>query len=105
MLLAMMLVSLFVGGAQHFAVGLFPAPWDKLAHATFFLVLAFLLRYLSLPGIFVIAVAMLVGMADEILQAFLPGRTAGWDDWLADVVGATLAVILFRRKSLKSSVR
>ncbi|MBC7617688.1 MAG: hypothetical protein H7293_01620, partial [Candidatus Saccharibacteria bacterium] len=29
-----MVVGLFVGGAQPFAVGLLTEPWDKLAHAT-----------------------------------------------------------------------
>lgn len=100
LVLAVMLVSLFVGGAQHFAVGLVPAPWDKLAHAAFFLVFAFvMLRYMQLPIVWVIALAMLVGVTDEIHQLFLPGRTAGWDDCLADVVGAVLAVMLFRSKS------
>lgn len=97
--LAVMLVSLFVGGAQHFAVGLVPAPWDKLAHAAFFLVFAFvMLRYMQLSIAWVIALAMLVGAADEIHQAFLPGRTPGWDDWLADVVGANLGLIRFKFK-------
>lgn len=74
-----MLVALFVGGAQPFAVGLFPAPWDKLAHASFFFVFAFLLfRYVSLPIALVFALAMFVGAADEIHQSFLPGRVAGW---------------------------
>ena len=77
----------------------------KLAHACFFFVFAFLLsRYVSLPITLVIALAMLIGAADEIHQSFLPGRVAGWDDWLADVVGASMGLIcvflLGRRKSL-----
>ena len=103
-LLVIMLVGMFVGGAQPIAVGLFPAPWDKLAHASFFFIFAFLLsRYVSLPIVSVIVLAMLVGAADEIHQSFLPGRVAGWDDWLADVVGAAMGLIcvflLGRRKS------
>ena len=99
-----MLVVLFVGGEQSFAVGLFPAPWDKLAHASFFFIFAFLLsRYASLPIALVFALALIVGGADEIHQSFLPGRVAGWDDWLADVVGASMGLIcvflLGRRKS------
>ena len=34
------LFGLFVGGAQPVAVGLIPSPWDKLAHASLFAVLA-----------------------------------------------------------------
>lgn len=90
-----MLFALFVGGAQPIAVGLFPAPWDKLAHASFFFIFTFLLaRYVSLPIVLVIALAMLFGAADEIHQSFLPGRVAGWDDWLADVAGAMLGAVL-----------
>lgn len=94
-IVVLMLFALFVGGAQPQAVGLVPEPWDKLAHAAFFFVFALLLaRFVSLPVAFeVFVLAMLVGAADEIHQAFLPGRVAGWDDWLADVVGAGLGLV------------
>jgi len=39
----LLVVGLFVGGAQPVAVGLFAPPWDKLAHAGVFGVLAVLL--------------------------------------------------------------
>ena len=45
----LMVVGLFVGGAQPVAVGLFTEPWDKLAHATVFAVLTALLA-LALQG-------------------------------------------------------
>lgn len=97
-LVVLMLGALFVGGAQPQAAGLIPAPWDKLAHATFFFVFALLLaRFVSLPIALVIVLAILVGAADEIHQSFLPGRVAGWDDWLADVVGTGLGLIGFKR--------
>lgn len=87
----LMLAALFVGGAEPQAVGLFPAPWDKLAHVVFFFVFALLLaRFVSLPVVLVIVLALLVGAADEMHQSFLFGRGAGWDDWLADVVGSGL---------------
>jgi VanZ family protein len=93
-----MLAALFIGGAQPIAVGLFPAPWDKLAHAAFFSIFAFLLaRFVGLPITLVIMLALLVGAADEIHQIFLPGREAGLDDWLADAVGACLGLILVKR--------
>lgn len=96
----LMLAALFVGGAQPQAVGLIPAPWDKLAHATFFFVFAFLLsRFVSLPIAVVIVLSLLVGAADEIHQSFLPGRVAGWEDWLADAVGTGLGLIKFRNES------
>jgi hypothetical protein len=45
----LMVVCLFVGGAQPFAVGLLTEPWDKLAQATVFAVLTALLA-LALQG-------------------------------------------------------
>lgn len=97
-LVVLMLVVLFVGGAQPQAVGLVPAPWDKLAHAVFFFVFALLLaRFVSLAIAWVIVFALLVGAADEIHQLFLPGREAGWDDWLADAIGVCLVLVVYKR--------
>jgi VanZ family protein len=104
-LVVLMLVALFVGGAQPLAVGLVPAPWDKLAHAAFFFVFALLLaRFASLPVALVIVLALLIGAADEIHQSFLPGRAAGWDDWLADVAGTGLGLIRFKTKGTRTDV-
>ena len=101
-LVVLMLIALFVGGAQPLAVGLVPVPWDKLAHAAFFFVLtALLIRYLSLPVVFGITLVLLVGVADEVHQIFLPGRMAGWDDWLADLVGAGLGWVISTRMCAK----
>ena len=101
-LILLMLAALFVGGAQPQAAGLIPAPWDKLAHVIFFFVFAWLLaRVMSLPIALVITLSLLVGATDEIYQSFLPGRVAGWDDWLADVVGAGLGVVRLGWQGIK----
>lgn len=42
----------------------------------------------------VVCLALLVGLADEIHQSFLPGRVAGWEDLLADAVGVCVALWL-----------
>lgn len=88
-------LGLLVGGAQPVAVGLVPAPWDKLAHASVFALLAAAMAYASgLRGLTMALLALggagLVGLADEWHQMFLPGRSAGWDDLAADCVGALL---------------
>ena len=108
----LMVVGLFVGGAQPFAVGLFTEPWDKLAHATVFNVLTALLavalqgkppqpgaRWALRPGAALAVAALLagaVGVADELHQATLPGRVAGLDDLLADAVGIGLGLWVAR---------
>lgn len=101
-----LVLGLFIGGAQPAAVGLIPPPWDKLAHAGVFGAIAFLLHGgLRLPGWLAVMLAVLVGAGDEIHQSFLPGRAAGLDDWLADLAGAVLAVLLvkFLRRKLWST--
>lgn len=86
---------LYVGGAQPVAVGLFPAPWDKLAHLLTFAVVG---MAAGLAGgmrgwrmaLCCLAGALLVGGMDEVHQAFLPGRSASWADLGADAAGGLL---------------
>lgn len=81
------------------AVGLIPSPWDKLAHAGLFAVLAACIGLASgLRGGHVVllafAGALLVGSLDEWHQVFLPGRQAGWDDLAADAAGSLIGAVL-----------
>jgi hypothetical protein len=95
-------LGLLIGGAQPVAVGLVPAPWDKLAHAGVFAVLAAAIGVASgWRGWRMVLVAFVgaavVGAADEWHQMFLPGRSAGLDDLAADCVGALLGCAALRR--------
>lgn len=74
---------------------------DKAAHFVAFFILAALM-YISTRltnptrtwlGATVIAIAMIYGAIDELLQP-LVGRHGDLDDWLYDVAGATTAVFL-----------
>ena len=97
----LMLIALFVGGAQPQAAGLIPVPWDKLAHVAFFYIFTLLLlRFVEMPIALVIVLAVLVGTMDEVHQLTLPGRMAGWDDWLADVAGIGLGLAMFKRQKI-----
>ena len=94
-------MGLFYGGAQPVAVGLIPAPWDKLAHVAVFAVLAGAIGFASgLRGArmwwLAFAVALAVGAADEWHQLSLPGRGPGWGDLLADAVGAAVGATALR---------
>ncbi|MCB1944095.1 MAG: VanZ family protein [Candidatus Accumulibacter sp.] len=100
LLLALAIVfGLLVLGAEPFAVGLIPTPWDKLAHAAVFAVLAAVIGLASgLRGgrMFALALAgaLLVGALDEWHQLYLPGRQAGLDDLAADAFGGLLGATL-----------
>ena len=95
------IVSLFIGGAQPFAVGLIPAPWDKLAHLLAFSGLAVIIDLALRPSPWLFfALPLAVSAADEVHQAFLPGRWAGIDDWLAGAIGVGLAWWLLRHTRL-----
>ena len=94
-------MGLFYGGAQPVAVGLIPEPWDKLAHAGVFAVLAAAVGYASgwrgRPMWWLaFTVALAVGAVDEFHQMHLPGRAAGWDDLAFDALGAALGATALR---------
>jgi VanZ family protein len=96
---AAVVFQLFYLGAQPMAGGLFPAPWDKLAHLCVYAGLTALL-WKSSAGrmpVAVIAAVILVGGLDELHQAGIPGRHASVADFLVDVAAAvcTGAVMLF----------
>jgi VanZ family protein len=84
--------ALFVLGAQPFAVGIVPSPYDKLAHALVFGCLFLVLeRALALPLWLALLIPLLLSAADEFHQIYLPGRQPGLDDWLAGLCGVLLA--------------
>ena len=92
----LILVGIFIGGTMPGAGELFSAPWDKVAHLIVFGTITLLAGLsfpaLPLPLIFILAASL--GAADEIHQTFLAGRQAGFDDLLADVLGALFALPL-----------
>ena len=93
---ALTVFLLFYLGAQPFAAGLIPEPWDKLAHFLVFGGITVLLWFGS-GGAYpwsLVALVCAVGAADEWHQAYLPGRSADLEDWMTDAVAAVLAVLL-----------
>jgi hypothetical protein len=91
--------GLYTLGAQPFAVGLFPAPWDKLAHTSVFALIALATGVASgttgwRRTLWCVAGAVVLGMLDEWHQAYLPGREAGWDDLAADALGGLLGAAM-----------
>lgn len=103
-LAALIVFNLFFLAAKPFAAGLFPAPWDKLAHLAAYGTLTVLL-WLGAGGrmtFTVIAAVVAIGGLDELHQAGIPGRVADIGDFAADVVAGfsagALMLLLARRK-------
>ncbi len=48
------------------------------------------------PALFTIIITALYGALDEIHQSFIPGRSCELMDWVADVIGILLAVIIIK---------
>ena len=98
-LLAILIVNLLYHGQQPYAVGLVRPPLDKVLHLILFASVGTLLwiaagaRHIPM----VIVLAVMLGLLDEIMQSFNPGRSADWTDLLADTLGAGLGVLLCRR--------
>jgi len=91
---ALIVFLLFYLGAKPVAVGLFPEPWDKLAHFVTYAAIAALLC-LGLPRRWQWYAALpvgIIGALDEWHQVYLPGRSADLGDLLTDIVAAIFAV-------------
>ena len=100
---------LFYLGAQPFAAGLTPPPWDKLAHVLVYSALTALL-WAGMGGrmpLVVVATVTSIGALDELHQASLPGRSADASDLLTDAGAAvgTAAVLLMLRARRRAGSR
>ena len=97
-----MIAQLLLLAEPNFAVRIVNAAGDKVVHMLFFGTMAFLLWIATAkrwPLAVWLAIAF-IGFADETLQATTSGRTADFDDWLADGFGAAAVLIVSQRVSL-----
>ena len=87
-----------------------PAWLDKALHAALYGVLGWLVgRALRVSGrngatafgLALISIAVCAGL-DEVHQRWLPGRVPNAGDWLADVVGAVLGLLIGRAASRRA---
>lgn len=87
-------VLLFYLGSKPIAVGLFPEPWDKLAHLVVFGGITALLWFATAGrrSLMVICVIAVIGAMDEWHQGSLPGRSMDYLDFLTDVAAAIVTV-------------
>ena len=79
-----------------------PEGTDKAIHFIFFVVLAFLIERAfhaqgsARNGVYVILALAAFGALDEFVQQFIPGRDMELFDWMADVSGAIVGVVIAR---------
>ena len=82
---------------------LLPAGVDKLVHGGLYSILGLSLAWGRARTGFTGSTALLLiigagdGALDEWHQSFVPGRDANLGDWMADVVGVMLGLMLFAR--------
>ena len=85
---------------------LFEGVSDKVLHAVEYGILALLcyraFRWAAGPAVarqavlLAIVTASAYGITDEMHQAFVPFRESGWQDWLADTIGAAIGALSWR---------
>ncbi|MEZ5651380.1 MAG: VanZ family protein [Burkholderiaceae bacterium] len=93
---------LFVLGIASAGRGWLPGNTDKLAHFSYYFAIAASV-WIAVGGrrwraaLWALIAVALIGMLDETVQMWTPGRTPSVYDWLADVAGAACAVLLLGR--------
>ena len=88
------LVSLAVLFAPADDVPLAPAGVDKIVHASLFAVLALTGRWAGVRRVVLAPVLVLYAAVSEVLQGMI-GRDAAVGDWVADVVGLLLGLLVW----------
>ena len=89
------LVSLAVLFAPAGDVPVTPAGVDKLVHASLFAALALTGRWAGIGRVLLVPALALYGAASEVIQGVI-GRDAAVGDWLADVVGVLLGLVVWQ---------
>ena len=88
-------LALFVGLSQSESRSIYQG-YDKWLHASVFFLLWWLARISLRWHTLAISLAVVaLGGAEELRQAFTPGRTADWGDIAANTAGVLLAALLY----------
>jgi VanZ family protein len=95
--------AFFVGIVVSFSVAVYPKDLnvalldysDKLDHAVVFFVSALLLKLgWNAKTLHVVVLLLFYGLLMEFIQMFLPVHTADWRDFIADIVGLAIGVMV-----------
>ena len=77
---------------------LLPLPNDKVMHLTVYTGFGFVLAALPYPSVAMGMAGSALGALDEQSQRLSRGRDVSVRDWIADVLGISLGIILRRRR-------
>jgi VanZ family protein len=98
LLTTLVVALIYFGSRPYYAVVVPYLPWDKLVHATAYASFA-TLAWVGLGGrsqIGPVIIAGAIGLLDEGVQYYSPGRNADLHDLMADLIGATIIVLVLR---------
>jgi VanZ family protein len=90
-----LIASLYWGLSQAESRAIY-ASWDKVLHAAVFFLIWWLLRWsVRFSWVWVTALVIAGGGAEEIHQLWQVGHVADWGDWLADIAGVAVALSIY----------
>ena len=98
LLVTLVSVMLFIGSRPGVEVIIPNPPWDKVAHLIAYGGFA-TLTWVFLRGastFWPLAAVGLIGLMDEAMQYYSPGRAADFRDIIADLTGGLLAVLVLK---------
>jgi hypothetical protein len=98
------LVSLAVLFAPASDVPYAPVGVDKIVHASLFAALALTGRWAGASRVVLAPVLVLYGAVSEVIQGMI-GRDAAVGDWLADVVGVLLGLLVWQWLARRAAER
>ena len=75
-----------------------PLPNDKVMHLAVYTGFGFVLAGLPYPSAAIGMAGSALGALDEQSQRLSPGRDVSMRDWMADVLGISLGILLRRRR-------
>ena len=75
-----------------------PLPNDKVMHLAVYTGFGFVLATLPYPAAAIGMTGSALGALDEQSQRLSPGRDVSVRDWIADVLGISLGILLHRRR-------
>lgn len=104
LILGILLFGLFAVGSHPASANLFHPPVDKFMHIAVFGLMAMAIQtaWPQLRWQYAWLAVVAIGGADELHQYLVPGRQPGWDDGIADMIGASIGLTAWKLSPWKT---